>query len=295
MVSHASRNQIDHKSCSNSASSNGYVSDEGGCEGEMVSGVLERDQRDRVNGQPVAGLGALRAENLKKSYGRRCVVNDVSIVVNSGEIVGLLGPNGAGKTTTFYMVVGLEEPEEGSVWFGGREITKLPLYKRARLGISYLPQEASIFRKLSVEQNIMAILETLKMTSEERHAKLEELIEEFRLSHVRKNKGFALSGGERRRTEIARMLTIEPSYILLDEPFAGIDPIAIDDLQHIIARLRDRGIGILITDHNVREALEITDRAYIISEGQLFRSGTPRELTSDPEVRRVYLGEKFRM
>jgi lipopolysaccharide export system ATP-binding protein len=261
----------------------------------MVSGVLERDQHDRVKGQPVAGLGALRAENLKKSYGRRCVVNDVSIVVNPGEIVGLLGPNGAGKTTTFYMVVGLEEPEEGSVWFGRREITKLPLYKRARLGISYLPQEASIFRKLSVEQNILAILETLKMTSEERHAKLEELIEEFRLSHVRKNKGYALSGGERRRTEIARMLTIEPSYILLDEPFAGIDPIAVDDLQHIIARLRDRGIGILVTDHNVREALEITDRAYIISEGQLFRSGTPRELTGDPEVRRVYLGEKFRM
>jgi lipopolysaccharide export system ATP-binding protein len=290
VVSHASRNQTDYKS-----RTAGYVSDEGGCVGEMVSGVLERDQHDRSNGQPVAGLGALRAENLKKSYGRRCVVNDVSIIVNPGEIVGLLGPNGAGKTTTFYMVVGLEDPEEGSVWFGGREITRLPLYKRARLGISYLPQEASVFRKLSVEQNIMAILETLKMTIEERHARLEELIEEFRLSHVRKNKGYALSGGERRRTEIARMLTIEPSYILLDEPFAGIDPIAIDDIQHIIARLRDRGIGILITDHNVREALEITDRAYIISEGQLFRSGTPRELTGDPEVRRVYLGEKFRM
>ena len=239
--------------------------------------------------------GTLRAAGLKKSYRRRCVVNQVSIEVHPGEIVGLLGPNGAGKTTTFYLVVGLEEPDEGSVWLGETEITRLPLYRRARMGISYLPQEPSVFRKLTVEQNIMAVLETLQMTGEERHHRLEELIEEFRLSHVRKNKGYALSGGERRRTEIARMLTIEPKYILLDEPFAGIDPIAIDDLQQIIARLRARGIGILITDHNVREALEITDRAYIISDGQLFRAGTPRELTDDPEVRRVYLGEKFRM
>lgn len=237
----------------------------------------------------------LRATGLKKSYRRRCVVNQVSIEVQPGEIVGLLGPNGAGKTTTFYLVVGLEEPDEGSVWLGETEITRLPLYRRARLGISYLPQEPSVFRKLTVEQNIMAILETLQMSGEERHHRLEELLEEFRLSHVRKNKGYALSGGERRRTEIARMLTIEPKYILLDEPFAGIDPIAIDDLQQIIARLKARGIGILITDHNVREALAITDRAYIISEGQLFRSGTPRQLTDDPEVRRVYLGEKFRM
>ena len=241
------------------------------------------------------GVGALRAEGLKKSYRRRCVVNDVSIEVHPGEIVGLLGPNGAGKTTTFYMVVGLEEPDEGGVWLGEESITRLPLYKRARLGISYLPQEASVFRKLTVEQNILAILETLPMTRAQRHNRLEELIEEFRLSHVRKNKGYALSGGERRRTEIARMLTIEPKHILLDEPFAGIDPIAIDDIQQIIARLRSRGIGILITDHNVREALEITDRAYIISDGKLFRSGTPQELTVDPEVRRVYLGEKFRM
>src|SRR5262245_24779983 len=262
--------------------------------GKMVSGVLERENADAIV-ERRDGVAALRAENLKKSYRRRCVVNNVSIIVYPGEIVGLLGPNGAGKTTTFYMVVGLEEPDEGSVWFGGREITGLPLCKRARLGISYLPQEASVFRKLTVEQNIIAILETLELTSEERQAKLEQLIEEFRLSHVRKNKGYALSGGERRRTEIARMLTMDPSYILLDEPFAGIDPIAIDDIQHIIARLRDRGIGILITDHNVREALEITDRAYIISEGGLFRAGTPQELTDDPEVRRVYLGEKFRM
>jgi lipopolysaccharide export system ATP-binding protein len=240
-------------------------------------------------------IGALRAENLKKSYRSRTVVNQVSIVVQPGEIVGLLGPNGAGKTTTFYMVVGLEEPDEGRVWFGERNITRLPLYKRARLGISYLPQEASVFRKLTVEQNLMAIIETLPLSRAARQEKLDRLIEEFRLSHVRKNKGYALSGGERRRTEIARMLTIEPKYILLDEPFAGIDPIAIDDLQQIIARLRLRGIGILITDHNVREALEITDRAYIISDGQLFRSGTPQELTDDPEVRRVYLGEKFRL
>jgi len=248
-------------------------------------------------GQPgsFAAVGALKAEGLKKSYRRRCVVNDVSITVHPGEIVGLLGPNGAGKTTTFYMVVGLEEPDQGRVWLGEENITKLPLYKRARLGISYLPQEASVFRKLTVEQNILAILQTLDLSGEQRHERLEELIEEFHLSHVRRNKGYALSGGERRRTEIARMLSLEPKFILLDEPFAGIDPIAIDDIQQIIARLRSRGIGILITDHNVREALEITDRAYIISEGQLFRSGTPGDLTSDKEVRRVYLGEKFRM
>ena len=239
--------------------------------------------------------GILRATKLKKSYRRRCVVNEVSIEVHPGEIVGLLGPNGAGKTTTFYLVVGLEEPEEGSVWLGQTEITRLPLYRRARLGISYLPQEPSIFRKLTVEQNILAVLETLQLDASERKQRFEELLDEFRLSHVRRNHGYALSGGERRRTEIARMLTIEPKYILLDEPFAGIDPIAIEDLQQIIARLRARGIGILITDHNVREALAITDRAYIISEGQLFRAGTPKELTDDPEVRRVYLGEKFRM
>jgi lipopolysaccharide export system ATP-binding protein len=265
----------------------------------MVSEVLDRPVKGaELNGledRSNAGSAALRADRLKKSYRRRCVVNDVSIEVRPGEIVGLLGPNGAGKTTTFYMVVGLEEPDEGGVWLGEASITKLPLYKRARLGISYLPQETSVFRKLTVEQNILAILETLPMTRAERHDRMEELIEEFRLSHVRKNKGYALSGGERRRTEIARMLTIEPKYILLDEPFAGIDPIAIDDIQQIIARLRSRGIGVLITDHNVREALEITDRAYIISDGKLFRSGTPQELTDDAEVRRVYLGEKFRM
>jgi lipopolysaccharide export system ATP-binding protein len=263
----------------------------------MVSELLDRETKIArpLSGGSTKKIGALRAENLKKSYRRRTVVNDVSIDVQEGEIVGLLGPNGAGKTTTFYMVVGLEKPDKGRVWLGENNLTDLPLYKRARMGISYLPQEGSVFRKLTVEQNIMAILETLSLSRAERHERLDRLIEEFGLAHVRKNRGFALSGGERRRTEIARMLTLDPKFVLLDEPFAGIDPIAIDDIQQIIARLRARGIGILITDHNVREALEITDRAYIISEGQLFRSGTPQELTDDPEVRRIYLGEKFRM
>ncbi len=250
-------------------------------------------------GQSLDGLAgvvaALRAENLRKSYRGRCVVNNVSVIVRRGEVVGLLGPNGAGKTTTFYLIVGLEAPEAGRVVLGERDITHLPLYKRARYGISYLPQEPSIFRKLTVEENILAILETRKLTREERYERLESLIEEFHLGLVRRNKGYALSGGERRRTEIARCLAIEPQFILLDEPFAGIDPIAIDDLQRIIAELRGRGIGILMTDHNVREALAITDRAYIINQGEIFRAGTPEELTTDPEVRRIYLGEKFRM
>lgn len=240
-------------------------------------------------------VDALRAENLRKSYRGRCVVNNVSIVVTPSEIVGLLGPNGAGKTTTFYMVLGLERPDAGRILLGEQDITRLPIHKRARSGISYLPQEASVFRKLTVEENILAILETLKLTRKERLDRLEQLIEDFHLGHVRRNKGYALSGGERRRTEIARCLTLEPKFILLDEPFAGIDPKAIDDIQQIIADLRTRGIGVLITDHNVREALAITDRAYIINEGQIFRTGTPHELTTDPEVRRVYLGEKFRL
>ena len=244
---------------------------------------------------PLTLAHSLRAENLKKSYRGRCVVNNVSILVSPGEIVGLLGPNGAGKTTTFYMVLGLERPDAGQILLGAQDITRLPIHKRARSGISYLPQEASVFRKLTVEENILAILETLKLSRQERHEKLEQLLEDFHLGHVRRNKGYALSGGERRRTEIARCLTIEPKFILLDEPFAGIDPKAIDDIQQIIKGLRDRGIGVLITDHNVREALEITDRAYIINEGQIFRTGTPHALTTDPEVRRVYLGEKFRM
>ena len=237
----------------------------------------------------------LSVRGLNKRYGKRTVVKDVSLDIASGEVVGLLGPNGAGKTTSFYMIVGLVSADGGEMRLDQHDIRHLPIHQRAKLGLGYLPQEASVFRKLTVEQNILAILETLPLSGAERHARLEELIEEFRLSHVRKNKGYALSGGERRRTEIARMLTLEPKYILLDEPFAGIDPIAIDDIQQIIARLRDQGIGVLITDHNVREALEITDRAYIISEGQLFRAGTPQALTDDPEVRRVYLGEKFRL
>ena len=232
---------------------------------------------------------------MHKRYGVRKVVDDVSIQVEQGEIVGLLGPNGAGKTTTFYMVVGFVSPNEGHVFLNEEDITGLPMYRRAQKGIGYLPQEASVFRKLSVEDNIKAILEMMPLSREEQRHRLEELISEFHLEKVRKNVGDSLSGGERRRTEIARALASSPSFILLDEPFAGIDPIAIDDIQQIIARLKARGIGILITDHNVREALAITDRAYIISEGRLFRSGTPQELTDDPEVRRVYLGEKFRM
>ena len=238
---------------------------------------------------------ALRAENLRKSYRGRCVVNNVSVIVRRGEVVGLLGPNGAGKTTTFHMIVGLEKPDVGQVRLGEQDITWMPLWRRARNGIGYLPQEASIFRKLTVEQNILAILETLRLSRRERYERLEQLIDEFRLGEVRRTKGMSVSGGERRRTEIARCLTIEPEFMLLDEPFAGIDPIAIADIQQTVRRLRDKGIGVLITDHNVREALEITDRAYIINEGQIFRSGSPEELTSDPEVRRVYLGERFRL
>lgn len=257
-----------------------------------ISPLAQTVANQPTNHQPIE---ALRAENLTKSYRGRCVVNNISIVVAAGEIVGLLGPNGAGKTTTFYMVLGLERPDAGRIMLGEQDITRLPIHKRARSGISYLPQEASVFRKLTVEENILAILETLKLTRKERYDRLEELIEDFHLGHVRRNKGYALSGGERRRTEIARCLTLEPKFILLDEPFAGIDPKAIDDIQQIIAGLRARGIGVLITDHNVREALAITDRAYIINEGQIFRTGTPHELTTDPEVRKVYLGEKFRM
>ena len=238
---------------------------------------------------------ALVAENLKRTYRGRVVVNNVSLAVRPGEIVGLLGPNGAGKTTTFYMIVGLERSESGRVLLADTDITKLPLYKRAGIGLGYLPQEASVFRKLTVEQNLMAILQTVKLSNAERHERMESLLEEFRLTHVRRSKGYVLSGGERRRTEIARSLTVNPKFMLLDEPFAGIDPIAIDDIQQVILKLRDKGIGVLITDHNVRETLTITNRAYIISEGTIFRSGTPSQLANDPEVRRVYLGEKFRL
>ncbi len=243
----------------------------------------------------VSLANALSAENLRKVYRGRAVVDNVSIAVRPGEIVGLLGPNGAGKTTTFYMIVGLERPAAGRILLGEQDITRLPMYKRARAGMGYLPQEPSVFRNLTVEQNILAILQYVKMTNDERQARLEELIEEFHLSPVRRSKGYVLSGGERRRTEIARSLTTNPKIMLMDEPFAGIDPIAVDDLQQQVLRLRDKGIGVLITDHNVRETLSIVDRAYIISDGQIFRAGSPQELTEDAEVRRVYLGEKFRL
>jgi lipopolysaccharide export system ATP-binding protein len=238
---------------------------------------------------------ALEALQLQKSYGKRRVVDDVSLHVEKGEVVGLLGANGAGKTTTFYMIVGLERPDAGVVSLGGRDLTKLPMYLRARLGLGYLPQEPSIFRKMSAAQNILAVLETMGLRRRERLKRLEELLEEFGIAHVRNTRGDALSGGERRRTEIARALATEPQFILLDEPFAGIDPKAVDDIQNVILYLRNRSIGILITDHNVRETLGVTDRAYIMADGRIFRSGIPRQLTEDAEVRRLYLGEKFRM
>ncbi|MCY3759509.1 MAG: LPS export ABC transporter ATP-binding protein, partial [Acidobacteria bacterium] len=223
------------------------------------------------------------------------VVNDVTLRIRQGEVVGLLGPNGAGKTTTFYILVGLTSPDRGQVFLDGREITDLPMYLRARSGISYLPQEPSVFRKLSVDDNILAILETLPYTRAQRRKRLDDLIEELGLIHVRKNLGDALSGGERRRVEIARSLVISPSFILLDEPFAGIDPIAVLDIQRIVNRLRAKGIGVLITDHNVREILRVTDRAYIINEGKILQAGTPRELALNQEVKRLYLGENFRL
>ena len=238
---------------------------------------------------------ALAASNLQKSYNRRRVVDDVSLHVEKGEVVGLLGANGAGKTTTFYMIVGLEHPDSGVVRLGERDVTQLPMYLRARLGLGYLPQEPSVFRRMTAAQNILAVLETMGLRRRERLTRLEELLEEFGIANVRNTRGDALSGGERRRTEIARALATEPQYILLDEPFAGIDPKAVNDIQNVILYLRNRGIGLLITDHNVRETLGVTDRAYIMAEGKIFRSGPPRELTEDAEVRRLYLGEKFRM
>lgn len=242
---------------------------------------------------PTVPDNSLSAHNLQKTYGRRRVVNDVSLSVSRGEVVGLLGANGAGKTTTFYMMTGLERSEAGKIYLGGKDVTALPMYLRARLGLGYLPQEPSIFRKMSAEQNILAVLETMKISRKDRFSRLEELLTEFGVSHVRRTRGDALSGGERRRVEIARCLATEPQYILLDEPFAGIDPIAIDDIREIILYLKNRGIGILITDHNVRETLGITDRAYIMAEGKILRSGEPQMLVEDSEVRRLYLGERF--
>jgi len=239
-------------------------------------------------------METLIAEGIGKSYKGRQVVRGVDLRISRGEVVGLLGPNGAGKTTSFYMIVGLIPPDSGRVMIGDVDITDVPMYLRARsYGISYLPQEASVFRKLSVEENILAVLETQSSNWQERHDKMESLLDQLGLGHIRKNKGYALSGGERRRVEIARALCINPAFILLDEPFSGIDPIAVLDLQKIIFGLKESGIGVLITDHNVRETLSVVDRAYIINEGRIFRAGTPEQLGNDPEVKRVYLGESF--
>jgi lipopolysaccharide export system ATP-binding protein len=246
--------------------------------------------RDRTG-----GVLRLAAEHLEKVYKRRRVVRDVSVEIRQGEIVGLLGPNGAGKSTTFYMIVGLVKPDGGRVTLGSEEITEVPMYLRAQLGISYLPQEASVFRKLTVEENLLAVFETMDLPGAERQRRTRALLEEFGISHIARNRAYSLSGGERRRVEIARSLAINPAFILLDEPFAGIDPIAVFEIQRIVSQLRARGIGILITDHNVRETLKITDRAYIIKEGEIFRQGVPESLSADAEVRRIYLGESFNL
>jgi len=237
----------------------------------------------------------LKAEHLMKKYKTRTVVNDVSVYVKQGEIVGLLGPNGAGKTTSFYMIVGLIKPNEGKIFLDDEEITPLPMYQRAKRGIGYLAQEASVFRKLTVEENILAVMELRDYTKQQRKEKVEEMLEEFSLQKVRKNLGMSLSGGERRRTEIARALAVDPGFVLLDEPFAGVDPIAVEEIQTIVAKLKRKNIGILITDHNVDETLSITDRAYLMVDGKLFKSGTAEELASDPLVRKVYLGQNFEL
>lgn len=237
----------------------------------------------------------LHTDKIKKSYRGRDVVKGVSVEVNQGEIVGLLGPNGAGKTTSFYMIVGLVSPDSGRVYLDDTDITDYPMYKRSQLGIGYLPQEVSVFRKLSVEDNVLAILEMGKLSKKERLEKLEQLLEDFSLTHVRKNMGARLSGGEKRRTEIARALATDPRFVLLDEPFAGVDPIAVEDIQSIVSELRERNIGILITDHNVQETLSITDRAYLLFEGAILKSGTAEELAADEQVRKVYLGQNFEL
>ncbi len=245
------------------------------------------------NGRPATAR--LEGRALVKNYGSRRVVDGIDVHVRGGEVVGLLGPNGAGKTTTFYMLVGMIKPNAGKVFLGDRDISKLPMFRRARMGLGYLPQEPSVFRRMTVEQNIMAILETQGLDREKREHRLEQLLAEMDLQHVRKNRGTNLSGGERRRVEISRALTTKPHFMLLDEPFSGIDPIAVADIQGVIRELRDRGMGVLITDHNVRETLRITDRAYIMFEGRILLSGTAHDLASDPEARKIYLGEQFQL
>lgn len=237
----------------------------------------------------------LRGEGLSKTYGKRPVLRNVSVNVKGGEIVGLLGPNGAGKTTTFSIIVGLIRPDQGTVSCNGEDMTRLPMYKRARKGVTYLPQEASVFRKLTVEENLLAILETLPLSAAERRERADRLLGELRIEQLAKNRADSLSGGERRRTEIARALVMDPLFMLLDEPFAGIDPLSVVDIQEIMLQLRGRGIGILVTDHNVRETLTICDRAYILSDGQVFEEGTPQQLTASARARQVYLGERFRL
>jgi len=249
------------------------------------------DQEPMKNANGVS----IRTEDLVKVYSKRRVVSDVSIEVNAGEVVGLLGPNGAGKTTTFYMIVGMIRPTGGRIFLGDKDVTKEPMYRRARMGIGYLSQEPSIFRGMTVEQNLVAILETVRMTKAQRMERLEVLLNELDISHVRKSMAYKLSGGERRRVEITRALVIEPKFMLLDEPFAGIDPLAVADLQRIVKKLKDRGLGILITDHNVRDTLSITDRSYVMYEGSIKRSGSPDELAGDAEVREIYLGESFHL
>ncbi len=240
-------------------------------------------------------MAILESVELKKYYRRRAVVDGVSIKVNSGEVVGLLGPNGAGKTTTFYMIIGFVQPDQGDVFLGGENIGKMPMYKRSRQGIGYLTQEPSVFRKMTVEENIMSILQFQKMSGRQRKEKLESLLKELDIAHLRNNKAYTLSGGERRRVEITRALVNEPEFILLDEPFAGIDPIAVEDIQGIISRLVERGLGVLMTDHNVRETLSICTRAYIMCDGKILKSGSSDFLANDPEARKIYLGEKFRL
>jgi lipopolysaccharide export system ATP-binding protein len=237
----------------------------------------------------------LQARGLEKSYAGRKVVGGVDLEVSSGQVIGLLGPNGAGKTTSFYMVVGLASPDVGRVLLDSTDLTEMPMYQRARLGISYLPQEASVFRKMSVAENLLAILETLDLSPARQQERLEELLEDFRIGHIRDSKGYALSGGERRRVEIARSLVLEPSFLLLDEPFAGIDPLAVNDIQGVIEQLKDRGIGVLISDHNVRETLGVCDRAYILNQGEVLEFGTPEQIASSEKARAIYLGDNFRL